>query len=64
MGDYRLGELFCNLHLALKVYLSVDIQQVSIAATVLVVIWVAHLLPSADVIRNELGLDPCEFFNI
>ena len=64
VGDYRWGDPYSSLHPALKAYLCGDIQQVSIAATVLVIIWVAHLLPSADLIRTESGLNPCELVNI
>ncbi len=63
-GDSRWGEPFGKLHPALKAYLHGDIQQVSITASVLVVIWVAHLFPSAKLIKSELGIDPRDFVNI
>jgi len=60
VADHRWGEPLKFLQKGLRAYLAGDIQQVSIVASTLSIIWVNHLFPDAQFILDELKVDPLE----
>jgi len=60
-GDNRWGEPLSALDPSLKAYLAGDIQQTSVAASTLTIVWAAHIFPDPKLIRSELEIDPLDF---
>jgi hypothetical protein len=64
VAGHKWGKPVDELPDGLKAYLAGDIQQVSVAASVLSIVWVSHLIPDAQNIRDLLQMDPLNFIAV
>jgi len=64
VADHRWGEPLRTLSTGLRAYLAGDIQQVAVVASILSIIWVAHLVPDGKYIRTAALMDPLEFVSL
>ena len=63
VAAHQWGKPLDELDSGLKAYLAGDIQQVSVSACTLSIVWVSHLIPDGQCIRHGTALDPLEFIS-